>query len=300
MTTVGEKFGIKGRRRILQVDGVSASASSPEGRPKFLPSLRTNQAIRMWDLKSKPGSTVERLEKAYLGALSAVDLAESIGRQLQADARYTEQGRQDQHRNHILHQGVPVFHQGRRAIAKAKQELDEMRNRLQLPKPDPTDAAGAIARMEIRTWLRGLPLAERDKISRAEDIDPMIRMAIIEKPAAMSGVADTHIGTLKEKALREEHGSLIDDIAELETAINVASTAVEAARDSARIDTGMTLEQFNEAAAPIEAREQVPWLRKGRVIDLERGVAREPTADELANGIEAETLDEFNQRKAAA
>jgi len=36
-----------------------------------------------------------------------------------------------------------------------------------------------------------------------------------------------------------------------------------------------------------------------RVVDLERGVEREPTPEELASGIEAATLDEFNARKAA-
>lgn len=284
MNSIGEKFGIKGRRKIL---------------PKDVPG-RPNHEIRMWDLQSKPGSTVERLEKAYLGALSAVDLAESIGRQLEADTRYTDQGRQDQHRNHILHQGVPVFHQGRRAISRARQELEDMRNRLQLPKTDPTDAAGAIARMEIRSWLRGLPQGERDKITRAENIDPNIRSAIIDAPAVMTGVADSHLNLLKEKVLRETHGSLMDEIAELSTAIDVAASAVEAGRDSVRIDTGLTLQKFNEAAAPIEAREAVPWLRKGKVVDVERGVMREPTADELATGVEAQTLDEFNQRKAAA
>lgn len=283
MNSIGEKFGIKGRRKIL---------------PKDVPG-RPNHEIRMWDLQSKPGSTVERLEKAYLGALSAVDLAESIGRQLEADTRYTDQGRQDQHRNHILHQGVPVFHQGRRAISRARQELEDMRNRLQLPKTDPTDAAGAIARMEIRSWLRGLPQGERDKITRAENIDPNIRSAIIDAPAVMTGVADSHLNLLKEKVLRETHGSLMDEIAELASAIDVAASAVEAGRDSARIDTGMTPEQFNEAAAPIEARETVPWLRKGKVVDLERGVMRDPTEDELATGIEAQTIDEFNRLKAA-
>ncbi|MDN4988837.1 hypothetical protein QY049_37460 [Bradyrhizobium sp. WYCCWR 13022] len=281
--SVAEQFGVKGRRKIL---------------PRDVPG-RTNHDIRMWDLKSKPGSTIERLEKAYLDALGAVDSAESAGRQLSADTRYTEQGRQDQHRSLILNQGVPVFHQGRRTISRARQELDEMRSRLQLPKVDPADAAGAIARMEIRTWLRGLPQGERDKITRSENIDPQIRSAIIEAPAVMTGVADSHVSLLKEKALRELHGALMDEIAELSTAIDVAASAVEAGRDSARIDTGLTVEQFEAAAAPIEAKEQVPWLRRGRVVDLERGVEREPTADELANGIEAQTLDEFNQRKAA-
>ncbi|MGY4312862.1 hypothetical protein [Bradyrhizobium sp. JR3.5] len=283
MSSIGEKLGIRGRRKILPND--------VPGRP--------NHEIRMWELKSKPGSTVERLEKAYLGALSAVDLAESIGRQLAADTRYTDQGRQDQFKNHILHQAVPAFHQGRRAISSAKLELEEKRGRLQLPKADPTDAAGAIARMEIRTWLRGLPQGERDKITGPDKIDPQIRAAILEAPSMLSGASDSHLKLLKERALRDVHGSLIDEIEELASAIDVAASAVEAGRDSARIDTGLTAEQFEVAAAPIEAKELVPWLRRGRVVDLERGVEREPTADELANGIEATTLDEFNQRKAA-
>src|SRR5262245_6887657 len=167
---------VKGRRKILQKDAPG----------------RSNREIRMWTLESKPGSTVERLERAYLDALSAVDLAENIGHQLAADTRYTDQGRQDQFKNHVLHQAVPVFHQGRRAISRARQELEEMRGRLQPPKGDPTDAAGAAARKEIREWLRGMSQNERDNITRSENINPQIRAALLDPnvPAAlMTGVA---------------------------------------------------------------------------------------------------------------
>ena len=279
---------VKGRRKILQKDF--------PGRP--------NPEIRMWTLESKPGSTVEYLERAYLGALSAVELAENFGHQLAADTRYTDQGRQDQFKSHVLQQAVPVFQQGRRTISRAKRELEDMRARLQLPKVDAADAAGAIARMEMRTWLRGLPQSERDKITIADDIDPQLRAAILEAPAMLTGVAQTHLNLLKEKALRELHGSLIDDIAELSTAIEMAASAVEAGRDSARADTGMTAEQFDAAARPIEQRQSVAWLRRrngeSRVVDLERRVEREATADELATGIEATTHDEFLAKRDAA
>jgi hypothetical protein len=244
------------------------------------------------------------LERAYLGALSAVDLAENFGRQLAADTRYTDQGRQDQFKNHVLHQAVPVFQLGRRAISRAKQELADMRGRLQLPKADPTDAAGAIARMEIRTWLRSLPQAERDKITRSENIDPQIRSAILEAPAVMTGVAESHLDLMKEKALRELHGSVMDEIAELSSAIDMAASAVEAGRDSTRIDTGLTADQFDAAAKPIEQRQNVAWLRRHgaemRVVDLELRLLREATADELATGIEATTHDEFLAKRDAA
>jgi hypothetical protein len=279
---------VKGRRKILQKD---------------VPG-RSNREIRMWTLEPKPGSTVERLERAYLDALSAVDLAENIGRELAADTRYTDQGRQDQFKNHVLHQAVPVFHQGRRAISRARQELEEMRGRLQFPKGDPTDAAGAAARKEIREWLRGLPQSERDKITIAEDIDPQLRAAILEAPAMLTGVAQTHLNLLKEKALREVHGSLLDEIAELSSAIDMAASAVEAGRDSTRVDTGMTPEQFDVAAKSIEQRQGVAWLRRRgadtKVVDLERGVERAATADELATGIEAATHAEFLAKRDAA
>ncbi|WP_156944926.1 hypothetical protein [Bradyrhizobium sp. Ec3.3] len=279
---------VKGRRKIL---------------PKDVPG-RANSEIRIWDLKSKPSSTIERLEKAYLGALGAVDLAESIGTQLAADSRYTDQGRQDQFKNHVLHQAVPVFHEGRRVISNARRELEDMRNRVQLPKADPTDAAGAIARMEIRTWLRSLPQAERDKITRAENIDPQIRSAILESPSVMTGISEIHIGLMKEKALRELHGPLMDEIAELSSAVDIAASAVEAGRDSARVDTGLSKEQFDAAAKPIEQHQSVAWLRRRgaemRVVDLDRHVEREATADELATGIEAATHDEFIAKRSAA
>ncbi|MCP3459630.1 hypothetical protein [Bradyrhizobium sp. CCGUVB23] len=279
---------VKSRRKIL---------------PKDVPG-RANAEIRMWDLESKPGSMVERLESAYLGALGAVDLAESIGKQLAADSRYTDQGRQDQFKSHVLHQAVPVFHQGRRVISKARQDLEDMRNRVQLPKADPTDAAGAIALMEIRTWLRGLPQAERDKITRAENIDPQVQTAILESPAVMTGVSESHLGAMKEKVLRELHGPRMDEIAELSSAIDVSASAVEAGRDSARVDTGLSPAQCDAAAKPIEQQQNVAWLRRRgaemRVVDLDRRLEREATAEELATGIEAATHDEFIAKRNAA
>ena len=66
----------------------------------------------------------------------------------------------------------------------------------------------------------------------------------------------------------------------------------------------MTAEQFDAAAKPIEQRQGVAWLRRRgeemRVVDLERRLERHATADELATGIEAATLDEFVAKRDAA
>src|SRR4051812_2758683 len=121
---------VKGRRKILSRD---------------VPG-RENPEIRMWTITAKPGSTIEALEQAYTGAIAAVDLAESQGRQLAADKRFTEEGARDQFRKHVLRDSVPAFHRGRMTISRARQELDQKRAMLQLPKGEPTDAAAAIRR----------------------------------------------------------------------------------------------------------------------------------------------------------
>src|SRR4051812_2944311 len=53
--------------------------------------------------------------------------------------------------------------------------------------------ANRFCQSSVRTWIRGLPQDERDKITRQENIDPLIRAAIIEAPALMTGVADSHL-----------------------------------------------------------------------------------------------------------
>jgi len=60
----------------------------------------------------------------------------------------------------------------------------------------------------------------------------------------MTGVAESHLSVLRESEL---HGPLIDEIAELATAIDMAAAAVEAGRDSTRIDTGMTARQLSSS-----------------------------------------------------
>lgn len=278
---------VKGRRKILAKD---------------VPG-RENREIRMWTLESKPGSTLEALERAYLGAIAAVDSAESTGRNLVADKRYTEEGARDQFRSHILQESVPAFHRGRLAINRARQELDQKRATLRLPAGDPTDAAAAIRRMGIQTWLRSISQDERDKITRAENIDPQIREAILEVPAMMTGVAESHRAVLAEATLREAHGPLMDEIAELSEAIEVAESAVQAGRDSVRIDTGLSPAEFELEARTVEQRHSVAWLRRRgselKVIDLDRRVEREATPDELASGIEAATLEEFEAKRVA-
>ncbi len=76
-----------------------------------------------------------------------------------------------------------------------------------------------------------------------------------------------------------------------------------------RVEVGIyDVAKFDELAAPIEAKHSAPWLRKKQladgveevhVVDLEQRLERPATPQEMEEGIVAQTIDEYNQRKTA-
>jgi hypothetical protein len=60
---------------------------------------------------------------------------------------------------------------------------------------------------------------------------------------------------------------------------------------------GIDKQKWDELAAPIEAKHSAPWLRRRgtevHVVDLERRVERQPTDEELATGIFADTHEQY-------
>jgi hypothetical protein len=79
---------------------------------------------------------------------------------------------------------------------------------------------------------------------------------------------------------------------------------VETGRDEVRLEAGgLDERKFNELATPIEAKYDAPWLRRSRsasgteeirVVDLDRGVERPATPDEIERGI---FYNDFEQYK---
>jgi len=76
-----------------------------------------------------------------------------------------------------------------------------------------------------------------------------------------------------------------------------------------RLEAGALDERkFNELAAPIEEEHAAPWLRRHkdmggaeeiRVVDLDRGIERLATPEEVEQGVFYRNYDHFKERKAA-
>lgn len=267
----------------------------------------TSKIIGLWSLETKPGSTLERLQKAYLTGIESLDAIETKAREHASSGRYTPEGAKQATLQTALSGAVPSLHRARQTIKNGKTEIEALRSKITPVQSDKTDLVAAMLRAEMRDWLRSRPQTERDAYitKNLDKLDPQMAQALVEVPIEMTGIAGTHRDLLIERAVQAQHGETIAEINALTRGIELAERAVEASRDEVRKETGVDQKTFDELAAPIEAKETAPWLRRKpgsdevRVVDLERGVERLATADELARGIEANTLDEFNARKAA-
>jgi hypothetical protein len=265
---------------------------------------------RLWELSGSDNPTVQRLEAVYLDGLSTMDRAEARHATNKVDPRLTADGVRDDLLKFVLTDAVPALHQGRMAIKKARDEVVERKSKLKIEGPDKTDAAAALRRMEIRTRLREMKPHELSKYFAryGDNLPAEIALAVIEMPAEYSGVPQSRYDLLTQRALIAQFGNVIEEINELEEAIQAAESSIEAARDEIRLEVGIhDPAKFNALAAPVEAKQAAPWLRRRqedgveaiRVVDLEKGVERQATSEEIASGIIAQTLDEYTQRRAA-
>jgi len=228
---------------------------------------RSNRNIRMWDLgDGKPGSTVERLRQFYHGSLDSVDRIETHKAEVQKSGKFTPTGIADDVTRFILSDSAPVFKRGRNTIDAAKREAGELRDKIKLQPANSGDMVGAIRRWEIREHLKGMSPKDRNAFisKNRENMDPDMALAIVEMPAAFSGVLESDRAQLIDAALEAQHGAAMKDLVELERAIAIAESAVETGRDEARQETGLSLHEFDKQAAPFEQKAVGPkhWLKK--------------------------------------
>jgi hypothetical protein len=267
---------------------------------------RRNKRIRAWEFDPKPETTISKLEAAYLSSLIAVDSVAFRRDEASKSGKFTADGVSNDVLQFALNQAVPVFKRGRLAIASAKREASELKEKLKLTPPDTSDQFKAGLMLRAIDRFAAMTQKQRDALTRnPEALDPITAEALIAAPESLTGVSKMHRQQLIDRALVAQHGNKIDDLSELERAIEATESAVEAGRDEVRLEAGVfDPRKFDELAAPIEQKASAPWLRKrkfyGRdeeikVVDLDRKVERPATPEEIENGVYAEDFDEYQK-----
>ena len=281
--TAGERFGIKGRRTIRK---------AAPGQPA------TTGHVGLWDLATKPGTTAHRLEKVYLSALNSVDQIEARKADAARSGKFTADGLKADALQFATQQLSAGFHRGKNQIAIAKREAAEIRSKIKPQPVDKTDLVEAMLRAEMRDFLRSKPRAERDAFiaQNIETIDSEMALAFTELPAAVSGISTVQRDALVDRALQAQHGETLREVQELERGIELAERAVQLGREEIIKEAEADPNQFNELAKPYE-RAGIAWLRKDGdrviVVDLDRGVGRHATPEELEAGAYFKDFEEY-------
>jgi hypothetical protein len=277
--------------------------------------------IRLWDLSPEPNSTAEGLLKIYMGALAGIDRLEGKKSELAQSPELTPIGVQRGAVDFAFREIVPTFEKGKLAITQARQEVAGRRAKLAPPKSDPTDMAAALRRQEIRTMLRGMDTKGRDaflkQAGKFTGMDPEVRMALVEMPASMSGITDGFRDGLLNEAMQSAYGPELDQISELERAIEICASALgetseEVRREAIEVDAGFADPDIYAARSKQAAGlSDALWLKKFQEGGLEviramkqnsEGQTIWATAndDDIANGLLADSRNEFDKLKSAA
>jgi hypothetical protein len=296
----------KGRMTIRR-----SVATHLAGNPMIPVDGRENRRIRLWEFDAKPGTTLARLEAAYLAGIDAVDKIGEHKAKALASGSYTAQGANDAVLHFAINNLVPTLTESRNSVKAAKQVVATLRDKIKLQPRDKTDVVGFLERQEIRSWLKSMPDDQRSSYlsSNIDHLDSTIALAIMEARPDM-GIAPASVRTaIFDRALEAQHGEAVAELRELEAAIVVAESAVETGRDEVRLEAGvMDPREFDRLAAPIEARHSAPWLRKFNengtdvvrvIIPGKNHSPQIATPEELATGLFANSLDEYNARTAA-
>ena len=298
----------QGRRTIRR------AAPFGPGNPLVPMDGRLNREIRMWSLgDGEPGTTKEKLRRAYLDALEAVDKIGTRKADAMRSGKFTAAGAADEAMQYALSELVPTFKRGRNTIDAAKAEAKSLRETIKLQQPDKADIVGAMHRREMREFLKAMPAKDRNRYvsQRRENMDPNLALAIVEMPAEFSGVLQSDRNDLLDRALEAQHGAKMTQLRDLEHAIEVAASAVETGRDELRSETGLDERTFNERAAPAEAKTRTHYLKKFvedgkevvRVLEWapggQTGTWPVATPEQVATGRFYDSMDDYRRHNPA-
>jgi hypothetical protein len=200
------------------------------------------------------------------------------------------------------------------AVARAKvttnrirRELEQRRSKLALQGPDKTDVAGALLRQEIRSWLRSMAPSERTALVSMPDVDRDVALAVLEAPAALTGVTETLRENMIESGLQRLHPEAMKEIADIEEALSLVDNAVRAASKEIQSNLKMSEFETNELIAGTKFAKLIREVRTNKetgqpeerllVNDFEKMSRRPATPDEIENGI---VINEPSDRSLAA
>jgi hypothetical protein len=132
---------------------------------KMTPSNKSPRLIEPWAFQPKEGTTLAKIERAYLDALECVDQVEERKAQAIASKQFTDQGVVADVLGFAAAQLAPKLKRARQAVEAAKAEAVARREKLALKPADKTDAAAQLRRLWRLDKFNALSDQERNALT---------------------------------------------------------------------------------------------------------------------------------------
>lgn len=162
------------------------------------------------------------------GAWEAVDAAGALRDKLTNEGRLSAKGIEETMRANLESGVVGRLRRAQHEVEKVRAEIAATRAGMGIPKPDKTDAAGAILRSEYRAFLRQVGMVEAAKLLTDPNADPALLEAAWEVPAPMIGLDESMRELLRTAILERTHSAeieILDDLTEAATIVDGAVTS---------------------------------------------------------------------------
>jgi hypothetical protein len=180
---------------------------------------------------------------------------------LERDGFLTPAGKRAKLTEALTKQFARDMRDARAPIEAAAKDIELLRGNIKPVQVDRTDVVAAMERAEIRAFIRSLPSA--DKIAALlNHADPKILDAVLDAPAALSGVPEQHYAAAKEAREEQLFGPQLKEIEALQAVVDEASAAATIARGDLRSVTALDEREFESLVGPIENKKAAPWLVK--------------------------------------
>jgi hypothetical protein len=212
-------------------------ARRPTADPKLVISALTERNP-IFTRAHTPGTPLHRAQMAHLNAFAVGQEWYGKREKLAQDGRLTPRGITEKLLAEGKDKALKPLRKLTHELGRLRESVAERRARMVL-RSEPKDTAGAIERMELRNFLRGLSFSEVMELAQAE---PRIAEAIVTMPPALSGLPPDLHKILYDKALEEEFGEEIAAVQELEGALDFAEVTLKLANDAVAESLGDEME----------------------------------------------------------
>ena len=221
---------------------------------------------------------------------------------LERDGFFTPEGKRAKLTEALTKQFARDMRDARAPIEAAAKEIERLRGNIKPVAVDRTDVVAAMERAEIRAFIRSLPSAEKIA-TLLNQPDPKILDAVLDAPAALSGVPEQHYAAAKEAREEQLFGPQLKEIEALQAVVDEANAAATIARTDLATVVEMDQAAFDRLVVPIEKKTAAPWLLKqgDRVVVVEPGAAtyQDATPDQLRDGKFYADMQAYQQDRAA-